>query len=509
MGYRRTCLQRIGLVSTLLIGGVLGGLLGPLPSEAATMTFDGATITLSDTVGTGAGQKYTCEPGYSSCWYLTSSATTTRSIAGPSGTWTVANISTTNRARVRINDVGGTPSTNLDKMNLTGIKITPPANTAGKTLNIVLKHTYVNGQGSGGYFWSMGVTGQFNPSPATTGDILQNQFLLIGKGQFRTPDGTPDPKEIGRLDKGPFRSPTAAGDIGVVTQSVPSTVVKQSCNSDSTGFCKPEITYTYTIKFFGADTLSLTDSLIGAGITCTDAEQDPDIPRILLFLMRLVDPQGVLPTKISGLNDWIDAMAVKYRLNPQQLAKVEKVKVALAKWLLGQTCAGKPQVVVNADAASGVAAGLAAGGKLVTTCSDTNTCGTGTIVIRKTLSPDVIANFGFTGTGSGITDFGILTDQEVCSEGCFFEGSQTFTRLQTGAVGGSRTITETSFPGPPEGYSSWELQSVDCDGGEGQVSNLHTGGEGPLVGIQVNYLNENQTLTCTFHNNATFIFEGD
>ena len=175
------------------------------------------------------------------------------------------------------------------------------------------------------------------------------------------------------------------------------------------------------------------------------------------------------------------------------------MKVALGKWLLGQTCAGKPQVVLNTDSTSGVNKGLAAGGKLVTTCSDTNTCGTGTIVIKKTTSPNTIDNFGFTGTGSGITDFGILTDQDVCNDGCM-GGSQTFSLLQTGAAGGSRTIKETVFPDPPAGHYPWALDSVTCDGGGGQVTNLYDDGEGPLVGILVNSLNDNQTLTCTFSN---------
>ena len=501
MRYLRKFVQRVGLVSTLLIGGVLGGLMAPLPSEAATLTIDGVNIPLLDTTGTGEGQKYTCESGYSSCWYLTSSATATRAITGATGTWTVANDTATNRARLRIYDVGGTPATNVDKMNLTGIKITPPANTTGKTTKIVIKHTYANGQGSGNYLWGMGVTGQFTPSPATA-DVLQNKFVLIGRGKFKTPTAADPEKEIGRIDKGPFGDGTPviqAGDIGIVSQTLSVTTVKPGCNTDNTGFCRPEITYEYNITFVGADTLKLTDSFIGAGISCTDAQLDPLIPQIILILMRLVDPTGVLPTRISGLNDWIDAMAVKYKLNPTQLAKLEKVKVALGKWLLGQTCAGKPQVVLNTDSTSGVNKGLAAGGKLVTTCSDTNTCGTGTIVIKKTTSPNTIDNFGFTGTGSGITDFGILTDQDVCNDGCM-GGSQTFSLLQTGAAGGSRTIKETVFPDPPAGHYPWALDSVTCDGGGGQVTNLYDDGEGPLVGILVNSLNDNQTLTCTFSN---------
>lgn len=503
----RTYLQRSGLVSTLLIGGVLGGLTAPLPSEAATLTIDGVDIPLASRdapVGTGAGNRYTCEAGYSHCWYITPPGTATRDIQGSTGLWKLGNVSSTNRARLRIYDVGGTPETNVDKMNLTGITLTPTTASA-KLIHIKINHTYdFNVQKVGNYQWGMGATGHFDPVGTET--PLGNKFILTGKGKFKTPTVSDPELVIGKLDLGPVDSspPLAPGQNGIISQTVASKTVKTACNTLNLGSCKPEITYDYELYVVGTDTLVLTDSLIGAGITCTDAELDPDIPSILRFLMRLVDPTGLLPTKISGLNEWIDDMAERYRLNPRQLAKVEKVKVALAKWLLGQTCAGKVQQVLNIDAASGIAQGLATGGRLMTTsCSDPTTCGTGTIVIRKTVYPDVVENFSFTGTGSGIGDFSIRTDQEECSEGCDNVGSQTFTHLPISAAGGVRTITETSFPPPPAYYSSWALQSVYCDGDYTQWEEIHEDGEGPLVGIRVNYLNDNQTLTCTFHNSAS------
>ena len=63
MRYLRKFVQRVGLVSTLLIGGVLGGLMAPLPSDAATLSIDGVNIPLLNTTGTGEGQKYPCESG--------------------------------------------------------------------------------------------------------------------------------------------------------------------------------------------------------------------------------------------------------------------------------------------------------------------------------------------------------------------------------------------------------------------------------------------------------------
>ena len=51
MRYLMKYLQQVGLVSTLLTGGVLGGLLAPLPSESAAPTAP-PTVTLKMDAGT-------------------------------------------------------------------------------------------------------------------------------------------------------------------------------------------------------------------------------------------------------------------------------------------------------------------------------------------------------------------------------------------------------------------------------------------------------------------------
>jgi hypothetical protein len=337
----------------------------------------------------------------------------------------------------------------------------------------------------------MGATGYFDPTSTDT--VIGNRFVLTGKGKFKTPTSSDPEVVIGKLDKGAFPSPQAPNANGIVTQTVNVTTVKTGCNTDSLGSCKPEIKYDFEVTFVGTDSLVLTDSMIGGGIICTDAQVDPLIPPILRFLMMLIDPSGNVPTHISDLYDWIDDMAEKYKLNKKQLAKVENLKIALAKWFASQTCPGKVQKELVNDSTSGVAQGLAAGGTLVTTCSDTNTCGTGTIVIKKTTSPGTIENFGFTGTGSGISNFSIRTDEDVCNDGCL-EGSQTFSLLQTGAAGGSRTIRETSVPG------GWNLQSVNCSGELNSSFTVdYDEGENP-IGFTVSVLNEGDTITCTFNN---------
>lgn len=479
----RKFVQRVGFVSTLLIGGVLGGLLTPLSSEALTISIDGKTLSLTP---------YPCESGYTSCSYLTSSGTAILDITGPTGTFKLTSATPTNRARVRINDRGGAPNTNVDKMNLTGIKLTPTTG-GSKTIHIIMTHTFTTGQAAGNYQWGMGVTGQFTSTTPDT--VLNNKFVLTGKGKFKTPNSNDPEVEIGKLDKGPFSSPQAPGANGVVTQTVNVKTVKTGCNSDSSGSCKPEIKYDFEVTFVGTDSLVLTDSVLSCGITCTDAQVDPEIPRTLRLLMLFIDRSGNVPTHISDLYDWIDEMAEKYRLNDKQLNKVNDLKNALAKWFANQTCPGKCQKELVNDSTSGVAQGLLAGGTPVTTCSDTNTCGTGTIVIRKTTSPNTIENFGFTGTGSGITDFGILTDQDVCDDGCM-EGSQTFSLLQTDAAGGSRTITETVLP------SGWSTTDVHCTNSDVENSTSFTTSYGGASSayVTVHNLAAGDTLTCTFKN---------
>ena len=373
MRYLRKFVQRVGYVSTLLIGGVLGEVMAPLSSEAMTISIDGQALS--------SLTPYTCESGYSSCWYITSSAsaTSTRQITGPTGTWTVGNATGTNRARVRINDVGGTPATNIDKINLTGIKLTPPANTTGKTTHIIITHTFASGQGSGNYQWGMGATGYF--SSTNPGTVLNNRFVLLGKGKFNTPN-TSDPEvEIGRLDKGAFKSPLAPGANGIVTQTAAVRTVKTACNTNAGGSCKPTITYDFQITVVGIDPLVLTDSMAGAGITCTDAQLNPLIPHILRVLMSLIDPTGNRPIYISDLNAWLDLMGQKYRLNQRQLAKLANLKIALDKWFSSQSCPGQVERFLRDDSIRGVTQGRAVGGILVTTCADTNTCGT--ITIKK------------------------------------------------------------------------------------------------------------------------------
>ncbi|MEI8014862.1 MAG: hypothetical protein WCH20_08495 [Nitrospira sp.] len=518
----------VGFVPSLLMVGVLGGLMAPPPSEAMTITIDGLDVT-------GSVTPYTCETGYSSCWYITTAINTPLTIAGTNDTWKVADVSTTNRARVRINDVGGTPATNVDKMNLTGIKLTPTTSTK-KTAHIIITHTYSTGQGLGDYQWGMGVTGQFEPGPNATDTVLNNQFVLIGTGNFDTPDTTDPAIEIGRLDKGAFRTPQAPGSKGIVTQTLNPRTVKASCNTNGSNTCRPTIKFDFQTTVEGTDALVLTDSLLATGITCTPAQLDPLTPQLLVIAMNYFDahtiaPHYPAPTHWSGVHAWLDLEAAKLHLDSGQLAKLHKLESDLDTWLASHSCAGKPAVELAKDSTSGVASGLAAGGTLATTCVESNTCGK--IVIKKTIAtkfdpdgccipanatiPQDIQKFGFDGTGVGIYSFSITTDGVQLPTGS--TGSYSINSLDSAS--GPWIIKETIFPDSSitdpdgDGDAFWYTKSIICTpetGNGGVVYTKHKGLPNRLPvsnldpteqrsgSVTVTSLAANATLTCTFEN---------
>ena len=140
MRYPLKFLQRVGLVSTLLIGGVLGGLMAPLPSEAVpelTLQIDSLPATVSGTLtGTSIlGSSVACNQadvglGYTACYSILTSATTVYAGSAPNGTtryYKVQNAPNTT-ARLRVGDNLG-----QDNFSLVGVQFVP-ANSAGTTV---------------------------------------------------------------------------------------------------------------------------------------------------------------------------------------------------------------------------------------------------------------------------------------------------------------------------------------------------------------------------------------
>lgn len=140
-------LRGVGVLFSLLIAGVLGGLMAPVPSDAATstskptliingvdvpLTYQGVNCTANNGLSAAADnyflfQNLAVTPIIQTrgCWTV-NGATFTDSTATASNTVTLGgfklgSVSKTNRARVIINDFS---TTGEDKLKLTGITFT-------------------------------------------------------------------------------------------------------------------------------------------------------------------------------------------------------------------------------------------------------------------------------------------------------------------------------------------------------------------------------------------------
>ena len=162
-------LRWTGLVFSLLIVGVLGSLMAPLPSEALnsqqpTVTFKGSSSQVNISMTKIPNVNNACpspDSAYNSCWSITPGT-----YGSGNDAWTVGNYSTSNKARVIINDSSAAGS--RDGMKLTGITFTPvvPGTAASpRVLEVIITHIFNEGGGniSGDYQWAMAQGGQFDP----------------------------------------------------------------------------------------------------------------------------------------------------------------------------------------------------------------------------------------------------------------------------------------------------------------------------------------------------------
>jgi hypothetical protein len=426
-------LRQIGLVSSLLIVGVFGGLMAPLPSEALnsqppTMTIDGVPVALTRIPN--VNNVCPGDTAYNSCWSITPNTY---------GGWTVGDYNTTsNKARVIINDSSAAGS--QDGMKMTGITFTKIGGQIGVTYvtHAIITHNFNEGGGniSGDYQWALAQGGQFDPP--SNDNVVGNRLKLTGTGSGSGITSF----DLGTLDTGIFTSSTILNKVGYVTKSKAASVVKPACNTGS-GRCAPTINYDYEITVKGADQLQLSDSVFGRGGVCYKG--------LKLKLLKLID----------HIFDQFDHLAdAEHPMGCTKFAENLNAGV---------------QAAVTAI----VDEGIASGGELAETCLG------GCIVINKTVDPDLNvpgeAEFVFTATGAGMVNFTLTTNTSECDGPCEVDTTQTFSGLSTGGAGGSRTITETGFPfvpdiydGVPAGESDhdtfWWTRTVSC------VSTLNPGG---------------------------------
>ncbi len=112
-------------------------------------------------------------------------------------------------------------------------------------------------------------------------------------------------------------------------------------------------------------------------------------------------------------------------------------------------------------------------------CIITNTAA-GSVTIIKDATPNSLQNFGFTTTGTGLSDFALDDDSGVAGADNTFSDTQTFNGLGAGAY----TITESATSG-------WDLTGINCGNATGVIVN------GSAITIN---LTAGQNVTCTFSN---------
>lgn len=405
-------LRWVGLVFSLVFVGALGGLMAPVPSEALnsiqpTVTIDGVPVSMTRIPN--VNNACPGDTAYNSCWSIT---------PGTYNGWTVGHYNaTSNKARVLINDASAAGS--RDSMKMTGITFTPVVAAGTKVTHAIITHVFNEGGGniSGDYLWALAQGGQFDPP--TTENVVGNKLKLTGTGSGPGIASF----ALGTLDTGTFTTSTIPNVVGYVTKNKAASVVKPACNTGS-GRCAPTIRYDYEITVVGKDQLQLSDSVFGAGGVCYKG--------LKLKLLKLID----------HIFDQFDHLAdAEHPMGCTKFAEALNVET-------------------QAAVAAIVAEGIASGGVAVETCEG------GCIVINKEVDPDLNqpgqAEFGFTSIGAGMENFTLHAGD--CDGPCEGDGTQTFSNLSTG---GSRTITETSFPfvfdddGDHDKF--WWTRTVSCE----------------------------------------------
>ena len=464
-------LRRVGFLSSLLIVGVLLGLMAPLPAKAGnpTLTIDGLTVSLQQG-GPGCG----ADTGFingnnsviNSCYSIAGTNTTTDSTRSQTlrvGNWYVGDYTAGNQARVLINDT----ATGTDNMKLTGVTFSSATNTSTTTstvsttqpcsscrvANVVLQNHFSNapnGTGSGAnYTWGMGEGGYFDP-PGNE-NVVNDRFKLAGIGCFTASPCNPDsaPVSLGAsLDSGVFASSTVAGLNGGVSKSNSVATVKAACNTGS-GKCAPTLKYTYTITVQGVDKLTLTDSVDGCGGLCS-----PD------------GPTNKLP-------------ACTGNFTPPSLHAICDATIA------GYDAANLAKIIDD-------------GGVISETCE--GTC----IIIEVKGTPANKASgetFNFTATGQGVGNFSRTLDED----GSAIKAFSPLVSDTNPAAGDSvdRVFTITDYPTKPGG-DLWQTDQINCSSGLNNGSATWTVGvagnnSSDKISLTVLTIADNDILTCSWH----------
>jgi hypothetical protein len=298
-------LRWVGLMPSLLIVGMLGGLLAPLPSEAAPasspptimLQMDGGTVqTITTTLSS------TCDATYNYCY----SIPTGRVVTGTNGRQ--YRLDANGTPRVRIADKNG-----LDKMSPTGFKLVPVGswpNTEVHTLTLSVKHTFnattdgptggtINATNAGLTTWALRSAGEFNANSGS--DPVNNKVTLTGTGIFSGSTSVNILSASGTKNRSPLTftiaGPAATADInwgglnnldmGMEDPSYP----QFNCSSASaTGACRPTVTQKLVATISGPDTLKVLSGpldVFGASCSLTFSAEELKQVKFLKFAVSV------------------------------------------------------------------------------------------------------------------------------------------------------------------------------------------------------------------------------
>ena len=452
------------LFSLLFVGG-LGGLIAPLPSEAAP------TLTLQVDSGTPVsilGAAVTCSSTSFNQCYAINTITQAVGAGKPANRNYKASAAPGGLLpRVNVGDFSA-----QDVFKLTGVLFGPTSTTWATNevhvVKIVMTNTfnaapnnagnYILALKSGGYL-------QAGPLPATP-NVTQYDFLKFeGKGTFSST--LVDVNLLNSANSAPLslQVGNAVAKSYFTLNQVITYPTFDCLASDGSGKCKPTITLTYTQTFYGPDSLVLTDSndmISGAPCKLTPAD-------------GVDSPTGpVLPCHSSG-------------------KKKQSASDPITEAIIASNLAD-----VTAAVADGAVAAIAC--VVDCPCADPDTC-KGTIVTKVRLTPaTAVNNLNFVTVG----DFGDdgINPSFIINSDRKGVGSHTFSDILT--LGSSPwIIAQGAFP--PVGGGFWDTDQIDC------VSKLNTdtatvttftvgsgpnGAKGPVT---VSELGSGDTLTCTWH----------
>jgi hypothetical protein len=297
-------LRWVGLVFSLLIVGVLGGLMAPLPSGAAALGSESLPIVTIYEVKQGTATTFNIARGGSNCTnsnvagapfptpanyqcYSLTAIPFPTTINAANGRWRVGSYASNSQARVYIKDSDSA----TDNMYITGISITPLINTANpisvnsispactfpptasatcQHVHLTLQKTFDLGAGNnpGAFYWAVHAGGNFN-APDFTENVVLDRMRITSLGCFSAlncnPDTASDRRSVGTGDTNPIYTPITAGGQGGININTGPT---QFGTCDTGGKCRPTIKYDYEITIRGFDTMNDTDSQSGCGGTC-------------------------------------------------------------------------------------------------------------------------------------------------------------------------------------------------------------------------------------------------